>query len=138
MALFDRKTPVDLSAGQWIGGDKVAAFGDGKLKVRGLTCDEAHDAFAYKARTATKADRAPDGMIKPSVNVRHAREVMSQVCVLDAEGLPFTADQIRMMLVEGGYENLELACLDACRIAQEVVAIGEAEAELVNEAAVKN
>lgn len=138
MALFDRKAPIDLSAGEWIGGDKVAAFGGGKIKVRGMYCAEAQDAFAYKARIAAKADRAPDGMVKPSVNVRHAREVMADVCVLDAEDLPFTADQIRKMLVEGGYENLELACLEACRAAQEIAAIGEAEAELLNEATVKN
>lgn len=138
MALFDRKALIDLSAGEWIGGDKVPAFGDGKIKVRGMYCTEAQDAFAYKARRATKKERAPDGMVKPSVNVRHAREVLSEVCVLEAEGLPFTADQIRMMIVEGGYENLELACLEACRVAQEIAEISEAETESVNQAAVKN
>ena len=112
MALFDRKATLP-DDGHWIGGDVVPALGDGRIKVRSHFCHAAQDLYAYKARSAPAADRDPDGQLRLSVSARHGREVMAEACILDAEGLPYTAAQIREMLVDPTYENLAQACLDA-------------------------
>jgi hypothetical protein len=84
--------------------------------VRGLSCDAARDAFAMKARGAKKAERLPDGSLLPSVLYRHTREVLSEICILDARDLPYTADQVRDMVLDAGYEALIAAGFAACQI----------------------
>lgn len=115
MGLFDRKRLAIAEEGGWVSGDKVKALGDGALLVRGLTSEAARDAFAAKARGVTKREKAPDGALLPSVLSRHTREVLSQVCLVDARDLPFSADEIRAMLLDPSYENMITACILACQ-----------------------
>lgn len=112
--LFDRKDVQAIEGGTWVTGKEVAALASGKIKVRGFTSDASRDAFDAKARAASTADRHADGQLKPSTFARHTREVMSEVCIVDADGLGFTAEQIREMLLDPAYENLISACLEAC------------------------
>lgn len=113
--LFQRKRVQVAAEGAWVAGDAVPALGDGALLVRGLSSDAARDAFNVKARMAPAADRAPDKGILPSVHARHTREVLSEVCILDARDLPFTVEQIRAMVLDAGYEALIVACINACQ-----------------------
>lgn len=123
MSLFDRKRLSIASDGAWVGGDKVALFRsdtppsiyDGEVLVRGLTSDYARDLFAMKARAAPKSDRGPDGALLNSALARHTREVLAEVCILDAKELPFTLEQIKGMVLDPAYENLITACLMACQ-----------------------
>lgn len=115
MALFDRKRLEVATEGAWVTGKEVAAFGDGAILVRGLASDAVRDAFATKARSTKKADRAPDGSLLPSCLTRHTREVLSEHCVLDAKDLPYTADEIRKMLQDPAYEALITAVIMACQ-----------------------
>lgn len=112
--LFDRKDVAAIEGGQWVTGKEVPALAKGRLKVRGFTSDASRDAFDAKARAASAADRHADGQLKPSTFARHTREVMAEVCIVDAEDLGFTAEQIREMLTDPAYENLITACLEAC------------------------
>lgn len=114
-ALFARKR-VELAAdGDWVGGDAVPSLGEGALLVRGLSSDAARDAFNSKARATPPDGRAPDKTILPSVHARHTREVLSQVCIIDARDLPFSADEVRAMVLDAGYEALIGACIAACQ-----------------------
>jgi len=115
MALFDRKRLDVAAGGDWVTGADVPALGDGALHVRGLSSDAARDAFAIKARGAKKAERAPDNSLLPSTLTRHTREVLSEVCILDARDLPFTADQVREKVLDAGYETLITAVIQACQ-----------------------
>lgn len=124
MGLFDRKR-LDIAAnGEWVTGKEVEALGDGAILVRGLMAEEARDAFAMKARGAKKSERTPDGSLLPSVLTRHTREVLSEHCIVDARDLPFTADDIRKMVLDPAYEALITAVIQACQhvdgLAQEV------------------
>lgn len=115
MDLFQRKR-VELAAdGDWVTGNDVPALLAGSLKVRGLSSDAARDAFNVKARAATKAMRGPDGSVLPSAHAKHTREVLSEVCILDAADLPFDAAKIRTMLLDPGYEALITTCIAACQ-----------------------
>jgi hypothetical protein len=102
--------------------------------VRGLSCDAARDAFAMKARGAKKAERAPDGVLLPSVVYRHTREVLSEACILDTRDMPFTGDQVREMVLDPAYDALISAVIAACQIidtkAQEIdeAIVGNSEA----------
>lgn len=131
MGLFDRKRLEVASGGEWVMGADVPALGDGALMVRGLTCDAARDAFAMKARGAKKADRTSDGALLPSALTRHTREVLSETCILDARDLPFTADQVRDMVMDPAYEALITAAIQACQVI-------DARAQEVDEATVGN
>lgn len=113
--LFTRRKVEVAAEGAWVSGDQVEALGVGALLVRGLTCDAARDAFNSKARATPASGRAPDKSILPSVHARHTREVLSEVCILDARDLPFGADQIRKMVLDAGYEDLIRACIYACQ-----------------------
>lgn len=116
MGLFDRRGSLPED-GHWIGGDAVPALGAGRVKVRSHFCVAAQDIYAYKARSAPAEDRDPDGRLRMSVSARHGREVMAEACIMEAEGLPYTAEQIREMLLDPTYENLAQACLDASMVA---------------------
>lgn len=114
--LFARKRVEVAADGAWVTGKDVPALGDGAICVRGLTSDAARDAFNSKARSTPATGRAPDKTILPSVHARHTREVLSEVCILDARDLPFTADQVRSMVLDPGYEALISACIVACQV----------------------
>jgi len=114
--LFARKRLELAADGAWVDGNDVPSLGKGALMVRGLSSDAARDAFNSKARTTPPEGRAPDKTILPSVHARHTREVLSQVCILDARDLPFTADQVRAMVLDAGYEALIGACIAACQV----------------------
>lgn len=114
MTLFDRKDLAAIEGGQWVSGNEVPALASGRLKVRGFTSDASRDAFAYKARAASAAERHPDGQLKPSTAAKHTREVLAEACIMEAEGLGFTAEEIREMVLDPACENLILACMDAC------------------------
>lgn len=124
MGLFDRKRLEVATEGAWVTGKEVEAFGDGAILVRGLASEAARDAFAIKARSAKKSDRAPDGSLLPSCLTRHTREVLADHCILDAKDLPFTADGIRKMVLDPAYEALITAVIMACQhvdtLAQEI------------------
>lgn len=113
--LFLRKQVQVAANGSWVSGDAVPALGGGALLVRGLSSDAARDAFNVKARMSPAKDRAPDKSVLPSAHARHTREVLAEVCILDARDLPFDADQVRAMVLDAGYEALIIACIEACR-----------------------
>lgn len=112
--LFDRKDIKAIDGGAWVGPDKVQALATGQIKVRGFTSEAARDCFDHKARTAPLTDRHPDGQLKSMALARQTREVMSEVCIIDAKDLGFTADQIKEMVLDPAYENLITACMNAC------------------------
>jgi hypothetical protein len=114
-SLFQRKRVAVAEEGSWVTGEQVKALGKGALLVRGLSSDLARDAFSAKARMVPANGRAPDRTILPSVHARHTREVLSEVCILDARDLTFSAEQIRTMVLDPGYEALIVACIHACQ-----------------------
>ena len=114
--LFARKRLEVAADGAWVDKADVPSLGGGAILVRGLTSDAARDAFNSKARGIGPDGRAPDKTILPSVHARHTREVLSQVCILDVRDMPFSADEVRAMVLDAGYEGLIGACIAACQV----------------------
>lgn len=130
MGLFDRKRLEVATEGAWVTGKEVEAFGDGAILVRGLASDGARDAFSYKARReppystakGTVNTRAPDGHLLHGTLARHTREVLAEYAILDAKdivdhksGTEYTAELIREMVLDPGYEAMIFAVLSACQ-----------------------
>jgi hypothetical protein len=115
MQLFARKRLAIAEEGEWVTGAEIAALASGAIRVRGIRSEKASDVFHLKARSASKAEKAKDGSILPSVLAAHTREVLSEVCILDARDLPFSADELRAMVLDASYENLIVACIAACQ-----------------------
>lgn len=111
--LFDRRDVDSIEGGAWVDGSIVPAFGDGRVKVRGMGADTVKDFLAKKARMAPPKDRVDDGSLLPSVAARNTREAISAVVLVEVDGIGAELVDVRKMLLDPAYGTLAGAILTA-------------------------
>jgi hypothetical protein len=127
-----KRDSAAIKAGQWV--SDIPDAGDIRVRVRGLSSPVAIDARARKERSAAKKDRNRDGTIKAEPGIQIMREVLSEVILLEIEGLteggkPVTIERAKAMMLDPNYEGLADIVTWAARAVDRGVADVTEEAE---------
>ena len=88
-----KRDTAAIETGEWV--DSIPQMGDLKLKVRGLTCQEASDLKSQKEREIPVTDRNRDGSLKSESSIRIIREVLFEVILLDWANLTSGKKEIK-------------------------------------------
>jgi hypothetical protein len=104
-----KRDSAAITAGQWV--SDIPDGGDIRVRVRGLSSPVAIDARARKERNAPKKSRSRDGSLKAEPGIQIMREVLSEVILLEIEGLteggkPVDLARAKAMILDPDYEAL--------------------------------
>lgn len=76
-----KRDAASVEDGMWV--DEIPGFGDGRLRVRGLTSMIVITARNRKERKVQRKDKYPDGTIKEEVKRRIMCELLHEVVLLE-------------------------------------------------------
>jgi hypothetical protein len=117
LASFKRDSTA-IEEGRWVDGSEVPELGDMRVKVRGMSSQEARTRFDRKQRMVPRQDRHKDGQLKPAAVARVLREMITEWALVDVEGLvdngkPVTIERLREMCHEDDMEPLTAVIMEA-------------------------